>query len=192
MAERSRKSELRQSSKTSQLILDPFTIFLDENHSRTKAILQVLAEDLDPKEKVIRAGVDIGFPSGMLDENWLPIVGRNGWIVVSTDSRIWRRSVLREVLFRHGVRGFFFTENNLRGEVRAAMLRSALPEMRDIVLNNPPPFAASLTVEGHAHVVYDMAKHLLSMRKEKAGKAKSARRNQRIKKHSKKRRRKSV
>jgi hypothetical protein len=166
----------RLSSRTSQLRLDPFTIFLDENHSRNRHILRVLAEDLDPQEKVIRAGVDVGFPCGMLDENWLPIVGGNGWIVISADTRIWRRSVLREVLVRHGVRGFFFTENNLRGEVRAQILRSALPEMRTIVRENPPPFVASLTVEGHAHVIFDKAKHRQVLRKEKAGKAKTARR----------------
>jgi PIN like domain len=164
------------------LRLDPFTIFLDENHSRNRHILKVLAQDLDPAEKVIRAGVDADFPCGMLDENWLPIVGLNGWIVVSADTRIWRRSVLREVLFRHGVRGFFFTENNLRGELRAAILRSALPEMRRIVRETPPPFVASLTVEGHAHVIFDNAKHRRAMRKEMAGKAKTTSRKTRRKK----------
>ena len=140
--------------------------------------MKVLEEDLDPAEKVIRAGVDAGFPCGMLDEHWLPIVGQNGWIVISADVRIWRRSVLREVLFQHGVRGFFFTENNLRGEVRAAILRSALPEMRAIVRDNAPPFVASLTTQGHAHILFDRAGHRRAMRQEKVGKAKTARRRQ--------------
>lgn len=156
--------------------LDAFTIFLDENHSRNRHILEVLSKELDPTERIVKAGVDEGFPAGMLDEDWLPIVGRNGWIVVSADTRIWRRSVLREVLFKHGVRGFFFTENNLRGELRAAILRNALPEMRVIVRDNPPPFVASLTIEGHAHVIFDTAGHRKALRKEKIGKAKTARR----------------
>lgn len=161
--------------------LDPFTLFLDENHSSNRHILKVLADNLDVTERVVRAGVDPGFPSGMLDEDWLPIVGRNGWIVISADTRIWRRSVLREVLFQHGVRAFFFTENNLRGELRAEILRNALPEMKAIVRENPPPFVASLTIEGHAHVIFDAAGHRKAMHKEKAGKAKTARRKKRPK-----------
>lgn len=162
--------------------LDPFTIFLDENHSRNRHILEVLDKELDTSEKIIRAGVDAGFPAGMLDEDWLPVVGRNGWIVISADARIWRRSVLRDVLFKHGVRGFFFTENNLRGELRAAILRDALPEMRAIVRDTPPPFVASLTIEGHAHVIFDRTKHRMAMRKEKAGRARTALRRSRKKK----------
>jgi hypothetical protein len=76
--------------------------------------------------------------------------------------------VLREVLIQHGVRGFFFTENNLRGEIRAELLRKALPEMRAIVREHAPPFVASLTTEGHAHVIFDRAKHKQVLRKQKA------------------------
>lgn len=118
----------------------------------------------------------------MLDQDWLPIVGRNKWIVISTDTRIWRRSVLREVLFQHGVRGFFFTQNNLRGELMAHIIRSALPEMRMHVRDNPPPFVGSLTIEGHAHIIFDLEKHLQAMRKEKSGTAKTTRRKKRFKK----------
>lgn len=130
--------------------------------------MKVLSENLNSLEKVIGIGSDPGFKAGMLDEEWLPVVGRNGWIVVSADTRIWRRSVLREVLFRAGVRAFFFTENNTRGETKAEILRKALPEMRVLVRDHAPPFVASLTAEGHAHLIFDKGRHKRVLQKQEA------------------------
>ena len=148
-----------------QLRLDPFTIFLDENHCENRHILNMLAAELEDHERVERALAH--FDHGTLDEVWLPKVGRNGWIVISADKRIWRRSVQRQALFNAGVRAFIFTENNLRGETRAKILKLALPEMRQIVKENPPPFIASLTVEGHAHIQFTLASHKEVVRNEK-------------------------
>jgi hypothetical protein len=63
------------SSKTSQLRLDPFTILLDENHSRNPHILKMLSQELNPAEKVTGIGLAPEFPNGMRDEDWLPVVG---------------------------------------------------------------------------------------------------------------------
>lgn len=155
--------------------LDPFTIFLDENHQDNPHILKVLAGNLKNHEQVIKHR-DAGFVAGAFDDVWLPVVGKNGWIVISTDARIWKRWVLRDVLFRHGVRGFFFTENNLRGITRAEILRKALPDMRNKVRENPPPFVASLTVEGKVHLLFDLEKHKQVMRNEKRSDSKKQRR----------------
>lgn len=150
--------------KTSQLRLDPFTIFIDENHSKNPHILKVLAEHLQGSEKFIP--FESVFPSGTLDEEWLPQVGKNAWILISADSRLWRRSVLRQALFQAGVRAFIFTENVLRGETRGEILRKALPEMRTLVRENSPPFVGSLTIDGHAHILYDSDFHREIVRRE--------------------------
>jgi len=128
----------------------------------------VLGDELQPKEQVIGIGTSHDFPSGMLDEQWLPIVGQNGWIVVSADARIWRRTVLRELLFQYGVRAFFFTENNSRGETKAQILKGALPEMRKLVAENDPPFVGSITTVGHAHIIFDRQRHRRVTRNQKA------------------------
>jgi hypothetical protein len=148
------------------LRLDPFTVFLDENHSKTAQVLKVLADDIHSTERVIR--FEECFESGTDDEAWIPEVGKNGWILISADARLWRRSLLRQAIFQHGVRAFIFTENTLRGETRALILRKALPEMRQIVRETPPPFIASLTVEGHANVLYDKDFHERVLRREQA------------------------
>jgi hypothetical protein len=146
---------------------------LDENHQDNRHILKVLSEDLRPDEKTVRHK-DAGFIAGELDENWLPTVGKNGWILISADSRLWRRAVLRQVLFNAGVRAFIFTENTLRGETRAEIVRKALPEMRDLVRDNPPPFVASLTVEGHSRIQFDNEFHKAVLKREKASQKRRA------------------
>ena len=180
MAGRLPKSGRRHNSKTSQLRLDPFTIFIDENHSKTPHILRVLSEHLHPTEQYVP--FESCFDAGTPDEDWLPTVGRKGWILLSADSRLWRRAVLREALFDAGVRAFIFTENTLRGETRAEILRRALPEMRLLVKQNPPPFVASLTVDGHARLLYDAAFHLQVLRKEKRSRNRIPKRSGRGKK----------
>jgi hypothetical protein len=156
------------------LRLDPFTIFLDENHQDNPHILEVLTKNLRNDEQVIKHR-DAGFMAGEFDENWLPIAGRNGWIVISADARLWRRSILREVLFRAGVRAFIFTENNLRGETRAQILAKALPRMRELVRDNQPPFVASLTVEGNSYIRFDDMLHKKVLKREQRSHKKKAR-----------------
>lgn len=179
-----RKLEQRPNSKASQLRLDPFTIFLDENHQDNPHVLRCLNEEL-PAPEGYKKHKDVPFRPGELDENWLPVVGLNGWILVSTDTRLWRRSVLRQALFAAGVRAFIFTENNLRGDTRAQILRKALPEMRALVRDNPPPFIASLTVEGHAHLQYDLKMHRAVLRREKAAEKRRVKRKPRRRKATK-------
>lgn len=41
---------------------------------------------------------------GMADEDWLPIVGENGWVVLMRDKRIRYRKPERDRLMTHGAR----------------------------------------------------------------------------------------
>jgi hypothetical protein len=137
-------------------------------------MLKVLSECLTHGEQVIRHSA-AGFKPGTDDEDWLPVVGKNGWILLSSDSKIWKRSVQRDVVFRHGVRGFFFTENRMRGETKAEIVRKALPQMRALVRDTPPPFVASLTQDGNAHIVHTIETHKTALTKEREGRRRNAR-----------------
>lgn len=121
---------------------------------------------MSKEERVVRAAVDDGFPAGMPDEEWLPVVGRNGWIVISSDTKI-KRPLQRDLWFLYGVRGFLFTENRLRGETRAIILRAAFPQMRVLVRETEPPFLGCITVEGYAKIELDLADHKQVRRNEK-------------------------
>lgn len=48
-------------------------------------------------------------PRGTADEEWLPIVGGNGWIVLMRDKRIRYRRPERDRLMAHAVKAFCLT-----------------------------------------------------------------------------------
>lgn len=115
---------------------------------------------------------------GIPDEEWGPEAGKNGWIVITADKRLWKRSVQRQMLFKYGVRAFIFTENVLRGDTRADILRRALPEIHQLVKEIEPPFIASLTTEGHVHLLFDTDTHKRALRGERRSARTRARRKQ--------------
>src|SRR5438270_12085405 len=110
------------------MLPDPLIIFLDENHCNNKNILRVLAD----------AGVSVErhldhFQSGTPDEEWLPIVGRNGWALVTTNARIRYRANEKRAVQENLVRMFYFSTNNMSGLQMAEALEKAIPEMRSLV-----------------------------------------------------------
>jgi hypothetical protein len=121
----------------------PFTIFIDENHCRNKALL---------------AGLDAAglkyelhsthFPRGTDDVVWIAFAGEQGWLVVTTDDRIRRRALEKRGVLRKKVRLFVFTDNNTFGAVMAERLISAVPEMKALIARQNPPLMASITKAG--------------------------------------------
>jgi hypothetical protein len=83
-----------------------------------------------------------------------------------------QRVAVGVAVFDAGVRAFIFTENTLRGEMRAEILRRALPQMRNLVRDNPPPFIATLTVDGNTHIHFDLRFHKQVLRREKSSERK--------------------
>jgi hypothetical protein len=58
---------------------------------------------------------------GALDEDWLPVVGSNGWVVLMRDKRIRYRRPERERLMQHGVKAFCLTASG--NQTRWGMLQ---------------------------------------------------------------------
>jgi hypothetical protein len=48
-------------------------------------------------------------PQGVLDPDWLPVVGQRGWAVIMRDKRIRSRPIERQRLLDNGVRAFCLT-----------------------------------------------------------------------------------
>src|SRR5712672_1914263 len=136
MAYRKPKSKKPSAGKLpSQLPLDfPFTIFIDENHCRNKALL----EGLDAVHIKYELHCD-HFERGTDDVVWIPTAGERGWIVVTTDDRIRRRALEKRGVLRRKVRLFVFTDNNTFGAVMAQRLITAIPEMKLLINKQPPP-----------------------------------------------------
>jgi len=79
------------------------------------------------------------------DQDWLPAVGKHGWVVLTKDKHIRRNQLEREALIAAGVRAFVLTTGSLRGEEEAAVFVRHLQRMRNMVISTPAPFIAHVT-----------------------------------------------
>lgn len=119
-----------------------FTIFLDRSlgkHTIADALRQ--------------AGIDVQihddhFSQDTTDEHWLREVGQRGWVVLTKDKWIRRRSHERTALMQAGVRAFVLVAGNLSGREMAEVFVKALPAMRRFVTQYPAPFIARVTRSG--------------------------------------------
>ena len=128
-------------------MLPEFCLFLDENHCNNQHLRSVLREHSVPFESCLDH-----FAHGTADTEWLPHVGANGWVLLTTDKHIRTRTIEREAVQAHSVRMFYFSKNNMSGRQLAAAIKKALPEMRRIFENNTPPYFAAITREGNVHL----------------------------------------
>jgi hypothetical protein len=88
------------------------------------------------------------FPLDARDVDWLPTVGRRGWILVTKDWRMLQRPLEREAILAANVRAFIFRERNLRGEIMAQIIRVAMPRMLGAIDRYEAPFVFSLERDG--------------------------------------------
>ena len=87
------------------------------------------------------------------DEEWIPIVGRRGWALLTKDERLRRNSVQRALLLGSGVRAFVFSEAQVTGAVIAAAYVRALPRMWRIARSHRAGFIAVVNRLGGVRVV---------------------------------------
>jgi hypothetical protein len=127
-----------------------FVLYLDENIHNCRSILSALGE-----AKIAYERHGSHFPSGTPDEEWLPLVGREGWLLITVDKRIRYNELERRAVIRHRVREFVFTSGNLSGAAMARLLVIAYPEIVRTCEHNSPPFIASITKSGLVHLRFD-------------------------------------
>lgn len=88
------------------------------------------------------------FPPGALDEEWLPAVGRKGWIVVTRDQNIRRRANELAAVRAGRLHLFALTSGNLAAAESAALIVQAWPAIQAAVLRVEPPAFWSITRGG--------------------------------------------
>jgi hypothetical protein len=126
---------------------DRLSIYLDENHCNNKRILAVLQD----------AGIQVKrhlehFARGTPDEEWLPVVGSRGWVLLTTDKRIRYRTNEKQAVIKHRVRVFYSSKNDMSGQQMAAALEKALPEIQKLCARQAPPFFAAITRAGEVNL----------------------------------------
>ncbi|MFI5094642.1 MAG: hypothetical protein WCE50_16165 [Candidatus Acidiferrum sp.] len=126
---------------------DDFVLYLDENLCNSRAIQGTLTKSGVRFERHLAH-----FDRGTLDETWLPLVGSNGWVLLTADKRIRYNFLEKHALEEHAVREFVFTSGNMSGQDMAAALELAIPKMRRLSQKLKPPFVASITRLGEVHL----------------------------------------
>jgi hypothetical protein len=123
--------------------LAEFVLFLDENHCRNRHLIEAIVEFGILCEKHLDH-----FDPGAPDVEWLPIIAKRGWSLLTTDARIKTNFLEKEAVRINKVRMFYFSRNNLAGFQMGQALRKALPNMARIVSEQAPPFTASISRAG--------------------------------------------
>ena len=142
MAARRQKSKKRFAANTTETPPEVLTFFLDQNLGD-----KVIAQALRQQELNVEL-LKEHFAIDARDEDWLPDVGQRGWLILTKDDRIRRRSVEREALMQSGARAFILPSGNMSGDEMASAIVKALPEIRRFVASTPSPFIARISKAG--------------------------------------------
>lgn len=84
------------------------------------------------------------FPHGTKDVEWLPLVGENGWFVLTKDENIGRNSLEIEAWQKAGVGLFVFVPKDQKGAEIAQIVVESLPNIYRFIETNAPPFIAKI------------------------------------------------
>ncbi len=85
---------------------------------------------------------------GIPDEHWLPVVGRNGWLLITKDKGIRYNELEKAQVVRYRLREFSMSSGNLSGADMARILVRHIRAMVRLCQRQRPPFIASLTMHG--------------------------------------------
>lgn len=138
----------RRSGTSSRRPPEP-TFFADENLGRIK-FPQPLRD----------AGVHLEihldhFPQGSPDEEWLPEVGRRGWVLLTLDTRLRYNRLEQNAIIENGVAAFVLVGGDTH-EDKAAVFLAARRRIHSFLDRHPPPFIAK--VYRHARVALWLTK----------------------------------
>ena len=138
----------KRSAASSSLQLEPLVFFID----------RCLGRNIIPGA-LRRAGAEVRihdefFQPNAKDEVWLAEAGRQGWIVLTKDTRIRYRAVEINALLAAKARAFVLTaRGDLQGREIAAIFVKALAAIKRLAANTPSPFIAHVSRDGKVSLV---------------------------------------
>jgi len=84
------------------------------------------------------------------DAQWLPVVGKKGWVVLTRDRHILTRTLEIIALLKANTHAFVLkSRSELTGAEMAAAFMAAYPHMDRLIASHTPPFLARVTATGH-------------------------------------------
>lgn len=124
------------------------TFFIDRSLGGpllAEALRAVDANVVTQHEVFLKLGI---LPQDEKDEVWLEECGKNGWTVLTKDSRIKTRAIEREAFVRAGVGVFVLKDANMDGEAQRKAIVTAYPRMVKMVQDLVAPFMARIGAMG--------------------------------------------
>ncbi len=88
------------------------------------------------------------FPQGSQDPEWMPAVGRRGWILIGHDSRHHHRPMELEVIREYAMGCFYLWGNNDRSWEKMRCFLNAYERIVEAVADTPRPFIYRITKSG--------------------------------------------
>ncbi|MDF5716886.1 MAG: hypothetical protein PUP93_24220 [Rhizonema sp. NSF051] len=98
---------------------------------------------------------DDHFQKDAEDVDWLPEVGKRGWVVLTKDARIGKRTSEKIAVASARVKMFALASQNLSGEQMSEAFLKAIVHLQDFVRGNPAPFIAKIYRNGRIEMWQD-------------------------------------
>ncbi len=108
---------------------------------------RIVAEALRAHGLIVHVHSDYFAPDAP-DQEWLTAVGNYGWIVLTKDRMIQRRSVEREALIRANIRAFVLVAKDTNGPENAQIFIRAHAAMMKYIEQYPAPFIVRVYRDG--------------------------------------------
>lgn len=113
---------------------------------------KVIAEALLQAGARVERHVD-HFPQNAKDCEWLPEVGKRGWVLLPKDKHIRTRGIERPALLDAKVAALFLTSGNLQAAEMAEAFVKALPRMLETIATVLRPFIARVSRAGEVELM---------------------------------------
>lgn len=122
--------------------LASLTFFLDHQIGR-----YVVADALRAAGALVETHLD-HFPGDKPDAEWIPEVGRRGWVLITKDQNIRRNPLERRAYESAKLRGFVVTGKDMSGKDLAELLVRCLPGMARRAAGRAGPLLFAISASG--------------------------------------------
>lgn len=123
--------------------------------ARAMDVIQSHLNENEKKAIEVLSIIDV-FKEGAKDEEWIPIVGKEGGVVITEDRRIQTSRHQRELYIKHGV-GIIFLKKSKSGMTFWQMFVHLVDwweDIKQIARNNKPPFSYRQPGQNEKFVVW--------------------------------------
>jgi predicted nuclease of predicted toxin-antitoxin system len=130
---------------------EPFTFLIDRCLGRL-AVPDAIRAVLEGGERVEH--LDDHFPQNAKDDEWIPVVGQRGWIILTKDSNLRRNPLEIAAMKSAETAVFIFANGNAKSDQVAAGLRIALPRIRRATRRFAVPVLGRVNLAGELAVIW--------------------------------------